>query len=118
MHLNWINIALGILGIYIFYAPFVYKHSRERGSGHAGAAFHAILMYVLFFLWIAGAGDALYGIGMVIDKPAESCGSGCIEDGEGHWEHPKAENLMVGLGLMAAGWIIGKAAEKHYGADN
>ena len=117
MHLNWTDIAMGILGLYIFYAPFAYKDSRDKGYGHAGAALRMILGYTLFFLWIAGAASALYGLGMVIDRPAEYCGSGCIEEGEGHWEHPKLENLMVGLGLMAAGWIVGKAAEKYDGGD-
>ena len=114
MHLNWANIAIGVLGIYIFFAPFAYKHSRERGRGHMCAAFYTILVYVVFFCWVAGAGDAFYGIGMVVDRPAQYCGSGGVELAEGHWEHPKVENLMVGLGLMAAGWIIGKTMEKHY----
>jgi len=115
MRLNWANIAIGILGIYIFYAPFAYKYSRQKGSGHVQAFFYTILMYVLFFLWIAGAAETLYGIGMVIDAPTEICGSGCVEEGKGHWEHPQPDNLMVGLGLMAGGWIIGKMAEKHDG---
>ncbi|SRR5258708_1041654 len=117
MHLNWANIAASILGVYIFYAPFAYKHSRERGTGRVGALFYTLLMYVLFFLWIAGAGDTLYGLGMVIDKPAEYCGSGCVEPGEGHWESPRAENILAGLGMMAAGWVIGKAVENAYGRD-
>ncbi len=114
MHLNWTSIAIGVLGIYLFCAPFAYKESRERGDGYASAALYTILGYVLFFLWIAGAADALYGIGMVIDRPGQICGSGGVELGEGHWEHPKPVNLAVGVGLMAAGWVIGKAAEKHY----
>jgi len=79
--------------------------------------FHVALVYVLFFLWIAGAADALYGLGMVIDRPAEYCGSGCVESGEGHWEHSRAENLAVGLGMMSAGWVIGKVVESRYGKD-
>lgn len=109
---SWFNVAITTLGIWAFCAPFAYKSRREKGAGHTGAAFSAALLFIVIGLWIGGAGNVLRGVGLVIDKPAEYCGPGCVEEGEGHWAHPRVQSLTLGLGLMAAGWIVGKATEK------
>lgn len=104
--------ALYVLGLFIFYGPFAYKSARDKGFGHIASFGNVILLYLLFYLWLGGGATALRGIGLVFDRPSQSCGSGCIEEGESHWESPEFSLIALGVGMMCAGWFIGKGAER------
>jgi hypothetical protein len=55
----------------------------------------------------------MYGMGIIIDEPAQILGSGGYEPAQTHTEHVRIFYLLLGLGLMAAGWIIGKYFESR-----
>jgi hypothetical protein len=72
---KWVqHFALYVLGLFFFYIPFEYKRAREESRSHAGATCYVALLYLLFVLWIGGFANALYGLGMVIDRPASIVG--------------------------------------------
>jgi hypothetical protein len=113
--IDWRHLALYALAVYFPFAPFAYKFARDEGNRHAAAVARIALLYVVFFLWIAGGSISLYGLGMVFDRPAESCGIGCIEPGSAHRETPKGEFLVLGLVLILAAWWLGRVFEKLQG---
>lgn len=106
------DVALIVLGMCGISSPFAYKFARDEGNSRPVAIFRAIMLFVLLFLWIGGGGIALYGMGMAIERPAESCGIGCVEPGEGHWQPPRIVFLAGGVALMAAAWFLGRLMER------
>ena len=113
MTINWTGAIGTALGICVFLAPFAYKDRRSKGGSHLWAILEVALVFLLLVLWIAGASNALYGIGLVVDEPPQILGSGGYDPGRSHMEHLRLPYLAVGLALMAAGWITGKVMELH-----
>ena len=111
MDINWGVFAGSALGVCIFLGPFAYKDRRRKGGSHIQATLAVALVFGVLFLWIAGGGITLYGLGIVIDKPAQMLGSGGFEPAETHSEMVRGMYLLLGIGLMAAGWVIGKVSE-------
>ena len=111
MDINWGGFAGTALGVCIFLGPFAYKERRVKGGSHARATLDVVLVFGLLFLWIAGGSIALYGFGIVIDEPAQPLGSGGLKPAEAHTEVVRSMYLLLGVGLMAAGWVIGKISE-------
>lgn len=112
VEVDWGHLALYALGFYVLLAPFAYKFARDKGNRRIMAVMFAGLLYVLIFLWVAGGSLTLYGVGMVFDRPAKSCGIGCIEPSAGHWEAPNFSILILGLAIILAAWWLGRAMEK------
>jgi hypothetical protein len=106
------GIALAVLGLYAIYTPFAYKFARDEGYGRVVALAHVIIFYVLFCLWVAGGASAVYGLGMVIDHPDETCGIGCVVQGDGHWQMPQGAFILLGAILMLVAWFLGKSMER------
>jgi len=71
------------------------------------------VLFGILLLWITGGSSAMYGMGIIIDEPAQILGSGGYEPAQTHTEHVRIFYLLLGLGLMAAGWIIGKYFESR-----
>ena len=111
MDINWGGFAGSALAVSIFLGPFAYKDRRRKGGSHFRATLDVALVFGILFLWIAGGSIALYGLGIVIDKPAQPLGSGGVEPAEVHTEIVRGMYLLLGIGLMAAGWVIGKVSE-------
>lgn len=111
MQMDWSHLALYVLGLYILYAPFAYKFARNEGNSRTAATVRAIALYVLFYLWIVGGASVVSGLGLVFSRPDESCGIGCIEQGEGHWQAPRIQFLLLGVAVMLAAWFLGKLME-------
>ncbi len=112
--IDWRHLALYTLAFYIPLAPFAYKFARDERNGRIAAIARAGLLYVFVFLWIAGGSFILYGIGIVFERPTESCGIGCIEPGSGHWESPNPAILILGLVSILTAWWLGRAVEGIY----
>jgi hypothetical protein len=121
MQIDWGGIvryvALSVLGLYIILGPFAYKQARDQGNSRIAAITRAILVYILICLWIAGGGSVVYGIGMAVDRPDESCGIGCIDPGEGHWQNPRLLFMLSGVALIAAAWFLGKFMERFFTSE-
>jgi len=66
---------------------------------------------VIVFLWVAGGSITLYGLGIIIDRPAQQLGSGGFLSAETHMETTRVAYVLLGLGLMATGYAIGKMSE-------
>ena len=39
-------------------------------------------------------------------------GTGWVEEGESHWQAPQGTLVVLGVGMMLAGWFLGKALDK------
>jgi hypothetical protein len=111
MDISWGGFAGSALAICVFLGPFVYKGRRSKGGSHFRATLDVMLVFMILFLLIAGGSIALYGLGIVIDKPAQQLGSGGYEPAETHSEIVRVKYLLLGVGLIAAGWVIGKISE-------
>ena len=111
MDINWAAFVGTAIAICIFLCPFAYKDRREKGGSHIRATLDVLLVFGIIFLLIAGGSIALYGIGIVIDEPAQQLGSGGYESAKTHTEIVRFKYLLLGLGLIAAGLIIGKISE-------
>lgn len=111
MDINWGAFAVIALAISICLCPFAYKKRREKGGSHIRATLDILLVFGILFLLIAGGSITLYGIGIIIDRPAQQLGSGGYEPAETHTEIVRVRYLLLGLGLIAAGLIIGKISE-------
>jgi hypothetical protein len=109
--IDWTHLGLYSLVFYVPIAPFAYKFARDKAVGRAAALAISASAYVLVFLWIAGGSLAVFGMGMAFDRPGGSCGIGCIDPAEGHWQMPNFKFLLIGLLLIAAAWWLGKAME-------
>lgn len=111
MDINWGGFAGSALAVCIFLAPFAYKDRRRKGGSHIRATLDVVLLFGILFLWIAGGNFVLYGLGIVIYKPAQPLGIGGFEPAEARREVVRGMYLLVGIGLIAAGWVIGKVSE-------
>jgi hypothetical protein len=110
---KWVqHFALYVLGLFFFYIPFEYKRAREESRSHAGATCYVALLYLLFVLWIGGFANALYGLGMVIDRPASIVGLIASSPAKASGKVRRL-SLLADIGLMSAGSVIGRAAEKQ-----
>jgi hypothetical protein len=110
-------VALSALGLYVILGPFAYKQARDQGNSRIAAIARAILLFILICLWIAGGGSVVYGIGMAVDRPDESCGIGCIEPGVGHWQAPTLLFVLLGVVLVSAAWFLGKSMERFFTSE-
>jgi hypothetical protein len=111
MDINWGGFAASALVICVFLGPFAFKERRRKGGSHIRATLDVVLVFGILFLLIAGGSIALCGLGIVIDKPAQQLGSGGYEPAETHTETVRVRYLLLGVGLIAAGWVIGKISE-------
>jgi hypothetical protein len=109
--INWAAFLGSAVAICIFIGPFAYRDRRAEGGTHCQAVLAVVLVFALVFLWIAGASSIIYGIGVVIDNPAQPLGSGGYLSAETHLEPSRAAYILLGLGLMAAAFLIGKVCE-------
>ena len=111
MDINWGAFVGTAIAICICIGPFAYKDRCTKGGTHFRAALDVLLVFVIVFLWVAGGSITLYGLGIIIDSPAQPLGSGGFLPAETHMETAKVAYVLLGLGLMAAGFVIGKMSE-------
>ena len=116
MDIDWVDINWGAfvgitIAICICIGPFAYKDRRTKGGTHFRAALDVLLVFAIVLLWVAGGSITVYGLGIVFDRPAQTLGSGGFSPAETHMETVRGAYVLLGLGLMAAGYAIGKVCE-------